>query len=79
MAATILQTTPKTAEPLRGFAGINCLCCGGESSIRLFVSDVTTFQCHDCEAELTTDEVETTLAAWSKLVAWVRTAPVIEE
>jgi hypothetical protein len=81
MAATIIQTTPETPETTekpRGFSGVCCLRCG-EENIRLYVADVTAFQCTDCEAEFTPADIEATLAAWSKLIAWVRTAPVIEE
>jgi transcription elongation factor Elf1 len=53
-----------------------CPCCGqAESSVALSLADGETFQCKECDAEFTADDVRAFIAKWSLVLAWIDTMP----
>jgi hypothetical protein len=62
----------------RGFA-VKCIHCAEESTVRLDVHDVHTFHCGSCDNEFTADDVRAEMARWTKLLAWLDSAPAIDE
>jgi len=58
---------------------VRCLHCAEEETVRVDVHDVLTFHCGSCDAEFTADDVRAELARWGKLLAWLDSAPSIED
>lgn len=80
-----MLTTP-TARPSctrRGFR-LPCPACG-ETRITLALDDITDdghaepLKCFDCDHEFTIARVRAMVAAWSACLAWLDTAPVLND
>lgn len=63
-------------EPRRGFKGLRCPFCG-EETIKIDLSDVTTFQCYENDCEFTPADVKEIIGCWQTVLAWVETAPQV--
>jgi transposase-like protein len=62
----------------RGFA-VRCLHCGQAECVRIDAHDLHNFTCTSCDAEFTVDDVRAEMARWAKLLAWLNTAPAVED
>lgn len=72
---------PATAK--RGFGPLTCPCCGVETeSIRIDLSDMTAdeaLHCHECGATFSLDTIRGVIASWSRVLAWLDSAPILPE
>lgn len=83
----MLTATVKIAEPTiiatpsvkRGFPGLPCPQCAETDSVRVDLDNVASFTCTACDAEISADDVQTFIARWTPVLAWLDTAPAIEE
>jgi uncharacterized protein (DUF983 family) len=67
-----LTLTKRAARPAkRGFPGLRCPHCGQENTVRVYLEDVTVFQCNACDAEWGADELRELIALWTRVLAWV--------
>lgn len=71
------SAAPTEAPITRGFA-VPCLHCGEAGYVRVSLDDVSQFSCGNCDADYTADDVRSTLATWTKLLAWLDSAPPVE-
>jgi uncharacterized protein (DUF983 family) len=70
---------PETATPKRGFGYLPCPKCGEEQvTVSLFLDEVSTFRCCECEGEWSADEVRDLIARWGRVLAWLDLAPTVE-
>lgn len=65
-------------EVRRGFA-CQCPLCGEADVLRLDLSDCRTLTCGSCDGSLTVDELREIMAAWTRLLRWVDSAPERED
>jgi uncharacterized protein (DUF983 family) len=70
-----MASASKTAK---GFT-TRCPECGVEDTLRIDVADVHSLSCSSCDAELTAADLRHIIAGWTKLLAWLDTAPVVGE
>jgi transcription elongation factor Elf1 len=70
---------PRRAAPARRGFALNCLMCGHADSVTVNLGDVLNFTCAECEADYGIDYVRQALSAWDAALAWLLTAPAIEE
>lgn len=61
----------------RGFPDLTCLNCG-EHEVFVYAGSLSYFHCGSCDVEYHRSEVERTLGAWQKFLAWIDQAPVLE-
>jgi hypothetical protein len=69
MNATDLETRLDNA--VRPFAGLTCILCGQEDCVGLDLDDLKTFRCRECEEEFDRQTVESSVNAWTKVLAWI--------
>jgi transcription elongation factor Elf1 len=57
-----------------------CPHCGEEQAvISLNLADMDSFTCQECNAEFDTDSVRNLIAKWTRILAWIGTAPGSDE
>ena len=57
-----------------------CPRCGeAEATIHLYLSDMETLYCADCEEEFSVADVQTFIAKWAPVLAWINQAPTATE
>lgn len=61
----------------RGFQDACCLRCGEEGGVYVRLGEVTRFACSECDSEWTAQDVRAAVEAWSRVLVWVASAPVI--
>lgn len=69
-----MKTTTKT----RGIT-VCCPKCNEPGTITVNVGDVSELHCTSCDEEITADDVRAIIRGWSKLLAWLDTAPELED
>lgn len=57
---------------------LTCVKCS-EKEISLDLDDCQTFRCRSCEEEYTVDDVREIIAEYSKVLAWIDTAPTFAD
>lgn len=62
----------------RGFK-IHCPFCGEENSLRFNVDDVHAMTCGQCDVDLTAEDIRQVMAQWGHMLAWLDTAPPVED
>ena len=73
---TATETTPTTAPVARkGWGLLPCVKCGAETNMALYLDDLTTVRCGDCEEEIALADIRDLIARWSRVLAWVDAAP----
>lgn len=60
----------------RGFA-VRCLFCGQEESIQIDAHDLDSLHCSSCDEGFTPNDVRAEIGKWTKLLAWLETAPEV--
>ena len=71
-----------TAQTMKAIT-LPCPKCGEENAsiaVHLWTLDDETavnFFCHECEAEISLQEVRGLIARWSRLLDWLETAPTV--
>jgi uncharacterized protein (DUF983 family) len=60
------------------FEGLPCLRCGETECVSLEFSNET-FNCSNCETEVTFAEVDDKLAQWGVVLSWARSAPSLPD
>lgn len=73
------DTTP---APKRGFPSLPCVQCSETGGVSLALDDVTgseAFHCGECDSTFGPTEVREFISRWSAVLAWIDTAPVIED
>lgn len=63
-----------TTATKKGFRA-DCIKCGEAGSVHLYLGDLTTFHCGECDGEFEIDDVRTLLGQWNLVLAWVDAAP----
>ena len=58
---------------------VACPYCGEEGAVRIYVHDMTEFSCGSCDAEWDAASLRAMFAKWEWLLAWVETAPEVED
>lgn len=73
-------TLPLTQTPpaSKGFPGLRCPLCGSTDIQALYLDDLTTCRCTSCEEDYTLDDVRELVAAWSRVLNWIDSAPTAE-
>ena len=62
----------------RGF-NVPCILCGhSDGSVLVNLSDTSTFHCNECAEDFSADDVQTYVAQWSAVLAWIQLAPTAE-
>lgn len=59
-----------------------CIKCGEIGCLTLNLNgldDSAAFQCSECEAEFSIEDVQNAVAAWQKALTWIEAAPVAAE
>jgi transcription elongation factor Elf1 len=83
MNATLkLNDQPEAAVKPRGFGNLPCIHCGEEAVVSIDLNDFTgeeALRCNECEATYSLESVKGVMAKWAPVLAWLETAPVIEE
>lgn len=65
------------AKVKRGFRA-PCPKCGGDT-VQVYLSDVQTLHCPECEEDLELDDIRALVEGWAPVLAWLDGAPVLEE
>jgi uncharacterized protein (DUF983 family) len=68
-----------TMKTVRGFKNIICPRCMEEGGITMDAADVHAFHCRECDEDIEADAVRDLIAGWTKLLAWLDTAPERED
>ncbi len=69
--------SPATATT-KGFA-VKCILCGEEGNVHVDLHDVASFHCNECDGDFTLDDVKAVLSRWQTCIAWLESAPALEE
>ena len=78
--ATQTNGKPTCTQPQKRGFKVCCLACGEQGGVRIYLDDMAgLFQCNECEAEFTPEEIRERIAGWEAVLAWVESAPAIEE
>lgn len=60
------------------FEGLPCLKCQETDCVHVNISTLEMF-CGECEAEYTVSDVEAAIAAWTRVVRWIKSAEQFKE
>lgn len=63
------------ATPARKGFPIRCLHCGEWNTTRIDADDLCKFACTACDNETTAEEARALVDGWSRMLAWIETAP----
>lgn len=75
-ATTNLAVATETTAKIRGVQ-LPCPCCGEEqAAIMLSLADMESCRCEECSTDFTLTDVKDLIAKWTKVIAWVESAPV---
>jgi hypothetical protein len=77
MSAT-QATANGTATKAKGFGPLPCPKCGQDSQIKVYLEDLNTFSCPECEDEFTADDVRQFVAKWQRVLSFLDSAPAAE-
>lgn len=77
--ATAPSAVPACRPVKRGFGKLVCLKCSEATCHLLDVEDFSIVRCMGCEEEYDLAEVRDLIAGWSRLLAFIDTAPVVAE
>lgn len=70
------ETTPTVT---RGFS-IRCVCCGTADGYRqLFLEDLNTIRCTECEEEFSVDDLREQVSQSTRLLKWIDSVPPLPE
>ncbi len=73
-----MEPTTETIKTSKGLY-LPCPCCGEEeASINLCLADMESFKCVECDGEFTLEYIHTFIAKWSRVAAWIESAPTAE-
>lgn len=53
-----------------------CPLCGAENALRAKLADVNSLECGECSEELNANDVKAILENWTRILAWLETAPL---
>jgi uncharacterized protein (DUF983 family) len=67
-----------TTTTTRGFS-VSCPKCNESGTITINAADVSELHCTSCDEEITADDVREIIKGWTKLLAWLDTAPGIDD
>lgn len=70
------MATATQKKVTKGFK-VRCPYCGVEDTLSVRLDDVHAMTCSDCSSDVTPEDIRETIEAWSKLLAWLDTAPPI--
>jgi hypothetical protein len=74
--ATRNGTPAPEAQPVsRGWADLDCPCCGQQGGVSVSLEDLDSFTCSECDGEFDRSAVEEFIAKWTKVLAWIDLAP----
>lgn len=73
------QPKPTTPAACRGFGSLPCPKCGAEATISVYLDELDTFHCCDCDEDFARDDVEAFIRQWQRVLAWIDTAPPKED
>jgi hypothetical protein len=78
MTTTQTSANGAAAKAAKGLL-LPCPLCGEQgASISLYLDDMDTCHCRDCDNEFSLDTVRDLLAKWSRVLAWADSAPTAE-
>lgn len=74
-------TAGNGAAPIKstGFGRLPCPKCGDNCEILIDLSDFTEAMCRGCDAILEMGLIRDIVSRWTPVLAWIATAPAIEE
>jgi uncharacterized protein (DUF983 family) len=64
-----------TATAVRKGFDLRCPACGEADTMRLDLADVNTLSCSSCDETFDHENIRVIVSTWTKLLAWVTTAP----
>jgi hypothetical protein len=78
MTTTQAAANGATTAAKKGFGSLPCPKCGQDTNIKMYLDDLHTFACPECDDEFTADDVRQFLAKWSRVLSWLDSAPAAE-
>jgi hypothetical protein len=72
-----IAPTPAAAPVARGFADLDCPCCGAQGGITVHLGSLDEFHCGECDADFDAETVRNLIARWTRVLAWIDLAPVL--
>ena len=69
----------QTTATQRGFAAVCFRCGDADAVVRVNLADTSEFKCDGCDSEFSAGDVREHLASWQAVLAWISTAPVVED
>jgi hypothetical protein len=66
------------ATKAKGFGSLPCAKCGQETNIKMYLDDLHTFACPECDDEFTAHDVRAFISKWRRVLSWLDSAPAAE-
>lgn len=74
------EATPETAKAAQGFGHLPCPFCGEQEALMyLDLGTCREFRCGVNDCEFTATDVQSILERWQPVLAWLQSAPVIND
>ena len=77
-----LKITNEQPQPsskvLRGFGTLPCPRCASETAIAVYLDDLTSLRCADCEETFDLADVRALVEKWAPVLRWLDSAPAAE-
>ena len=70
-----MNTTPPVR---RGFGNLPCPCCGAQATVTVYMNDLASFHCTECDEDFDREQVEDFIRSWQRVLSWIDSAPSVE-